>query len=144
MRAAFGYPISAGAASLALVTAFEADSHPIANFSVDMITVYLQFWLIALVLTGVTTFVPFLIAWHVARKRKINSLAYFVACAGITSVLLCAVAAWAAGADIPPNDPDRLGFSAAFARFILAFIAGGLVGGITFWWCSCEAVVVRR
>jgi hypothetical protein len=143
MRPTFGYPISVATASLSMVGVFEIGENPITGFSVDLISVYLMVWLIALILTGVCAFPAFIIIWQIAKKRKIDSLLYFVTSACVTSLALCALASFVPGADLPSNDPERLSFSVAFLRFVPTFLAGAIVGGTTLWRCSRGSIQTK-
>ncbi|MBT2135359.1 hypothetical protein KK137_13555 [Croceibacterium sp. LX-88] len=139
MRPALGYLLSVGAASLSMAAVFQFQIGSASDFSPELIAVYLVFWGIAFVLTGLCAFLPFFAALQIAERWQLHSAPFFVASAVITSVALCAFAATVAGSGLPSNDPEHLSFFVAFLRFLPSFLTAGIIGGLTFWWCARES-----
>lgn len=132
MRLALRYLVSAAAASLAMITMF------FWNWGRPDIIMFFIVWMVTFVITSVCVLPAFCVVWRYSEQRKINSVGFFLFGACATSVTFCALDAWWAGSGVPLDDPERLGFFAAFFRFLPVFIVGAVAGGTTFWWCSLD------
>lgn len=98
-------------------------------------------WLTTAFLTLVWSFLPAAAIVGASQHFRLRSPAFFIGASCTASLIVAGLVAeliWSP--DVPPQDPEYLGYHDLLLRLVGIFVPGGFVGGLTYWFIACRNV----